>query len=127
MPQEQGPPLFDLNEALDRVDDDRSLFTEIVAIFAEDHLLQLQRLRDAVQNRDSKGLEEAAHSIKGSVSMFAAPRLTEQAAAFERMGRDGTVAEAEPGLEDFESALSGLVHQLQTAAATLTDPPAPDA
>ena len=62
-------------------------------------------LREAVQRRDAAGIERAAHSLKGSVSTFAAKDAVDAASKLEVIGRDAR-------LEVADAAGASLVHEV---------------
>jgi HPt (histidine-containing phosphotransfer) domain-containing protein len=55
----------------------------------------LAAIGKAIRQRDARGLQMAAHALKGSVGNFDARRAFESARRLEEMGRRGELAEAE--------------------------------
>jgi HPt (histidine-containing phosphotransfer) domain-containing protein len=55
----------------------------------------LEDIREALQKRDAKALEIAAHSLKGSVGNFFSQGARETAQQLESRGRSGDLAGAE--------------------------------
>jgi CheY-like chemotaxis protein len=76
-------PLIDWELALETVDNDRELLSEIYdAVFIEIPPL-LEKLSLAIEHQDTETIQRAAHSIKGGASGLAAIRTQQAAAAIE--------------------------------------------
>jgi len=110
-----GGPAFDLNRALARMDGDLDLLKELVGIFLQDAPVLLQRIEDSLTQKDARGMERAAHALKGSVGNFAADTTQELARRLENLGRTNRVEEALPVLAELKQELERLhpeLHQL---------------
>ena len=70
-PAEQHDAL-DLASALDRVEGDRGLFEELVALFSEETVKTTQEIHAAVRSGNQKLLERLAHTLKGASSNIGA-------------------------------------------------------
>ena len=92
---EPAPPPFDRKLALDRVDGDASLLADLAQIFLDECPRMLGAIQEAVQRRDAAAIERAAHSLKGSVSTFAAKDAVDAALKLEIIGRDARIEVAE--------------------------------
>ena len=92
------PPLglqsFDPDDVLGRVEGNRELLAELVDIFRAECPRLLVNLRHSVEIGDARGVQEAAHAIKGTVGNFGAPAASEAARALEVMGQAGALAGA---------------------------------
>jgi CheY-like chemotaxis protein len=111
---EKKPPevAFDLNAALARVEGDRELLKEIATFFIDDSPRLLLAIRELIAQRDSKGLELAAHTLKGTVSNFNAQAAFAAALQLENIGRSGDLANAEAAyiaLEQESARLQGAL------------------
>jgi len=71
--------VFDLSKALEIVDGDSELFKELVELFLKNVPDNLAQIRHGLAKSDANVVERAAHSLKGSVSNFAATRAFEAA------------------------------------------------
>jgi HPt (histidine-containing phosphotransfer) domain-containing protein len=94
---------------------DAGLAGEVAGLFVEDAPRLLGELREAVGRGDARGVERAAHALKGSVGYFGVGAVTEAAAGLERMGREGelggageALAGVEAGVRRLMGALAGL-------------------
>lgn len=99
---------LDVALALSRVGGDVELLKEVVDLFLDDYPSTFEKIKSAVENRDSTALEHHAHSLKGSVSTFGAQRAFDAAFTLEKQGRSGDLASAPANLEELEKALGDL-------------------
>jgi HPt (histidine-containing phosphotransfer) domain-containing protein len=79
---------------LSRLDGDEELLVELIDAFLAESEGLLDRVADAVDRRDAARLERAAHSVKGTVSLFGHREATEAAQTLESMGRAGELRDA---------------------------------
>jgi two-component system sensor histidine kinase/response regulator len=107
--------VVDREVALARVDGDEGLLADLAKLFCEESPKLLSAVQDAVAKRDTAALKRAAHSLKGSISTFAARDATEAALRLEDLARAGELAGAEDAyrllvaqVERLKQALEGL-------------------
>ena len=100
--------------ALERVDGDRELLGEIIALFQEDVGPLVKELEAAVKARDAEGIMRAAHRLKGSVATFAAKPATAAAFRLETMGRDGDIGNVDAAFSDLQAELARLHPALES-------------
>lgn len=100
--------VFDLDEALENIGGDMDLLKEILEIFLDDYPNQMEQIQEGILAGDSKAVEQAAHSLKGSVANFAAGRAREAAYRLEVLGREGNLGEAKEALADLEREIGDL-------------------
>ncbi len=101
--------VFDMTEALENVGEDMDLLKEIIEIFLKDFPNQMEQIKEGILAGDSNVVEQAAHSLKGSVANFAAKRTYEAAYRLEVFGREGNLGEAKEALADLEREIGDLV------------------
>ena len=58
--------VLDLNEFLERVQDDKELLLELLDIFSDDYQKKRVQLEEAVNKNDSEQIKSVAHSLKGA-------------------------------------------------------------
>ena len=109
--------VFDRARALEYVSGSEELLAEIAAVFLEHAPKILAEAHMAIASRDPKMLERAAHTLKGSVSMFGAEAAREAAQELECLGRAGTV----DGADAMYATLEGEVARLCAALAEISD------
>lgn len=107
--------VIDYSAAIRHLEGDVDLLKEIAEMFLEESPALMDQMREAASRGDSKTLERAAHTIKGSVGNFAAKPAFEAAQRLEDIGREGKlddVAEAysilEREMEMLKPALAAL-------------------
>lgn len=100
--------VFDLPEALARIDGDRELFLTLADLFLQESPKEFAAVRAALSSHDSAGLARAAHKLKGSVMQFCAPRLFGSTKHLEELGRQGRLAAAEPVCTEVARQLAEL-------------------
>jgi HPt (histidine-containing phosphotransfer) domain-containing protein len=98
--------------ALARVGGDEELLSEIAEIFLDQCPEALSEVRAAVESKDPVTLQEAAHSLKGSVGNFGAKDAFDAALRLEMMGRQQNLTDSTAALADLERALENLQPQL---------------
>jgi len=100
--------VFDQVTALTRVEGDTELLLEIIEVFLDDSPRLMGRIREALKRKDLKSLEQAAHTLKGSVGNFGAPIAHAAALELEKIGREGDVERAEKAWMELEEAMGQL-------------------
>jgi two-component system, sensor histidine kinase and response regulator len=103
---------LDESMALSRVGGDADLLCEVIDLFLDDYPHSLEKIREAVHTGDQSGVEQHAHSLKGSVSIFGAQAAVDAAFSLEKQGRSGDLNAAPDGLQRLEQALAHLKPEL---------------
>ena len=112
--------MFDLTEALDRVDGDKVLLSEMAELFLESYPGYLSRIKEALVQEDPLALTQAAHALKGSVGNFTTREPFEVARALEQIGRHGDIGQASQVVVKLEHALSQLTPELENLRLEVT-------
>ena len=102
------PALFNEAEALCFVDGDRDLLGQLAVSFCEHTPLLQQNLKDALANRDRRAAIIAAHTLKGSARMFAAPDMVAAALAAESAAKAEDWPQLEAASRKVEQELARL-------------------
>ena len=105
--------IFDEGSVMKYVGGDAELLGEIIKIFMADYPKHLSRIRRAIMDCDAKGLEQAAHAIKGSVANLFASRAVEASAKLEEMGRNGALTGAEEACSELDAEIEQLRQALK--------------
>ena len=79
---------------------------ELVRVFLDDSVIQLERLRVAVESSDCSEVAEAAHRLKGAGGNVGAEILAEVCHDVEVAGRSGSVEALGKGLEAIDRELN---------------------
>ena len=110
--------IFNLEEALARVDDDRKLFVTLAEMFLEQAPKNLAAVQDALRARNAEAVAGTAHYLKGSVMQFASPPLVAMLKDLEVLGKGGDFAAAATIYERVETGLQQLLGCLQGVVTT---------
>src|SRR3954447_24500712 len=78
--------LVDFAAVLSRLGGDTVLLRELASIFLQEYPALLGEMGDAIAASDAESLQRAAHSLKGSVSNFAVPAVTDAVFCLEIIG-----------------------------------------
>jgi len=111
---EAGDPVFNPDRALSRLDGDRRLLREIIAIIRADAPKSLAKIRKAALAGDADALWRAAHTLKGSLGTIDAPRASGAAEELEHAARAGRVADCAALVETVAREMTALQHALST-------------
>lgn len=112
MPVDANKPAFDRAAALARVGGDAVLLKELAELFRDECPRSLLQLHAALDREDPKGVQSAAHGLKGAVSTFGAEPSMDAALCLERLGREAQLGEARQALAELEQALASLQTEL---------------
>jgi CheY-like chemotaxis protein/HPt (histidine-containing phosphotransfer) domain-containing protein len=99
-----APMEFDKDEALKRVGGSDNILRELVELFRVECPKQMDEILQQRAAGDLSRLARAAHTLKGSVSIFAAQAAYDAALRIEKMGRAGNASE-------FDQAWADLQHE----------------
>lgn len=111
--EQQSDAVFNFDGALEHAGGDKDLFCQLCALFLEEAPTLMTSIREAVDTEDAPLLRRAAHTLKGSVSVFCADEAREAALELETMGRDSNLN----GVRERYSRLSDAMGRLEHALA----------
>jgi HPt (histidine-containing phosphotransfer) domain-containing protein len=109
----QSGPVFDINGALEHAGGDKDLFCQLCALFLQESPTLMTSIKEAVEAEDAPLLRRAAHTLKGSISVFCADEARQAAFELETMGRDSNLN----GVRECFSRLSEAMGKLESALA----------
>jgi signal transduction histidine kinase/DNA-binding response OmpR family regulator/HPt (histidine-containing phosphotransfer) domain-containing protein len=104
---------FDRDEALRNVGGSEAVLTEMIELFAAEGPKQMADIAAAYDSGDSHALMRAAHTLKGSLSLFAAEPATAAARRIEMMARDGKLDEYPEAWVDLERHIAEVFSALR--------------
>jgi HPt (histidine-containing phosphotransfer) domain-containing protein len=102
-----------MEELLSRVEQDRELLHELLAIFVDEFPLRLEELRDALARQDLRQGMIVSHALKGMLSNLSIVQAAWCAAQMEQMARNGQAAAFVEAFTVFEQEVQGLIPELQ--------------
>lgn len=88
--------VFNLAEALTRVDEDEDLFQTLAELFIEQAPLDMAAAQAALDAGDAETLARTAHRMKGAILQFSAPALFEATKQLEALGKAGSIDDSKP-------------------------------
>jgi CheY-like chemotaxis protein len=91
-----------------RFEGEQDLLRDVVNLFLDECPTLLDGVRGAVERADARGLEQAAHKLKGTVANFSARAAYDAALCLEVMGREGHLERARETLGQLDFALQEL-------------------
>jgi signal transduction histidine kinase/DNA-binding response OmpR family regulator len=103
---------FDRTATMSRLGDDEELLLEAAGAFVEEAGVLLEEVRRAVAEEDAPGLRLAAHSLKGSASIFGADKLVATAKWVEEMAHEERVSEVDDAVWLLENEAQQLMSEL---------------
>jgi PAS domain S-box-containing protein len=109
-PERKG---FDLELALQSVEDDQALLRDVIGVFLDECPMLLQDLDKAIDRADAAALRLAAHTVKGATRIFGNRALTEIAKVLEERGARQQLDDAPELTRKLRGELEHLTVQLR--------------
>jgi CheY-like chemotaxis protein len=110
-PSIASPPkaeVLDKRSILSAFEGDNALIREVLGLFLEECPQQMSAIREAVESSDAVKISRTSHSLKGSLSNFAAAGAFQAAQNLERLGREGMVNKAGEAFQVLKEQMSLL-------------------
>lgn len=85
-------PVFSLDEALARIDDDRETFQMMIELLMEHGPKDLADARVALDVGSAAGLARSSHRLKGAILQFCAPAALQACKGLEEAAKAGNLA-----------------------------------
>ncbi len=105
---------IDLEELLERTENDLELMRDLLSIFKEEFPQRHQALREAVESLNTAQVVMEAHSLKGMLSNLAAVEAATAVGELERLGRKNETSGFRESLSHFEVIAKELLRQVET-------------
>lgn len=109
--------IFNLDEALARVDDDMEFLCTLMTMLLEQAPNDLVAIQAAIAAGDPAAVARTAHHLKGAVLQFSSPALYESLKELEGLGRAGRLSDAAPVYAHVETGLQQLLDALRAILA----------
>lgn len=103
---------FDREALWGRVDQDRALLRELVAVFAEETPQLLARIEEGIRAGLAGDVRKASHKLKGSLLQFSAGSAAAAAQELEGKAQSGPLAGAAPLLDRLKHEIELLQEDL---------------
>lgn len=88
-------------------------FSMLIETFANDSVVRIECIRDAVSGGNPDEIRRAAHSFKGSASNMGAPQLTELCRTLEDKGHSGDTQGCDELVGRIEDEFRAVAEQLR--------------
>lgn len=103
--------VFDIDDAIDRVDGDHDLYFEIYDMFLEDQAAQVQDIRLAAESKSALDLEHKAHAIKSALGNLGARRAHKCAYDLELAGKKDEFSNIQALINTFEQEVAAYIKE----------------
>ena len=103
---------MDQERALENVGGNREILNEMIDLFVNECPKQMQEIKSAHTAGDLPRLTRSAHTLKGSVALFAADEATAAAKRIEFMGRNNNVEEFDAAWAELQEDIDQLMSKL---------------
>ncbi len=120
-PRSSSRSVFDAVGALERSGGDETILAELIELFLGDGLKLVAEMRTAVEQNDADSLERAAHTLRGVVRIFGAPRVCDLAMEIETMAAEGRVGDVRRSLDAVRDAVDELCDAMRVYVAGQLD------
>ena len=112
--------VIDLEVAMDRIHGGMDSVKKMAEILMTECPKMVQEVRDSIESGEAVRIQRAAHTLKGSASIFGARRVVQSAAKVETMGRENSGRENDDedrkqGLADLEREVDLMISVIKCA------------
>lgn len=84
--------ILDLQDVMERVQDDRELLMELLDIFSDDYVEKRELLNDLLKDNNAEEVRNIAHSIKGAAGNISAKAIHATCEQMERLAEEKNLA-----------------------------------
>ncbi len=103
--EEKNKLSFDLDKALETVDQDKEFLKELMDIFKSDYPQKLSKISRAIKEKDFKTLNETAHGLKGAAGNLYLTKVYELTLQLEKKGKENKIEGAKEIYQELEEEL----------------------
>jgi len=104
--------ILDINEFLERIQNDKALLWELLDIFVADFQQKRTPLYEALLDNDAPGVRKFAHALKGSAANISAHQLSGVLLELEKKGKNNTLTGANDLLADMDKKFEALLARI---------------
>lgn len=97
---------------------DKELFNSMSRSFLDQYRQLVQRLEQAIQTRNAREVELAAHRLGGTLTYFDPANTSQLAARLEEMGRQGSLEDADKCFQELSQNIDRLAAAFEECLAT---------
>jgi len=106
--------ILDVNEFMERVQDDKELLLELLDIFVSDYQEKEKLMKIAVSGNDHEQIKNIAHSLKGASGNISAKKLRETFVKFEELGKNNDTSVADELLSTMNQQFEELSVRIES-------------
>jgi HPt (histidine-containing phosphotransfer) domain-containing protein len=99
--------------ALERVDGDVELYDEIVQVFVDDAPVQLNKLKDALEEPNIEVVHRQAHSLKSSAANIGAEAMSEVAYKMEKSALSESLEVLKSMFAELQEAFEAVLAEIE--------------
>ena len=107
--------IIDMDDVMERVQDDRELLMELLDIFQNDYIIKRKLFGEYLAAQDAEQLRDVAHSLKGASGNISATQMFATCMKIEKMADDNILE----GLGELFQTLDKQFEDLQACIAEL--------
>ena len=115
--------MINFNSVLENFGGDEELLLNTIDLSLKLIPQHVEKIRRSISEKDAKGLEISAHTLKGSLSIYLYSPITNIAFTLEKMGRGNTFDNASENLSNLENELICFYKNLESFSAKNQLPP----
>jgi HPt (histidine-containing phosphotransfer) domain-containing protein len=108
---------WNIQDLLERLDNDRAFLCELLTIFRQDSETSMSTAKQALTVKDLRGLERAAHTLKGMMRNLAMDHSADVAGNLETAAREGKIEAAVALFKQLEHAMQQLLPEVDAQLA----------
>lgn len=105
---EEGQPLLNREEIMDRLGNDETLLQSIIHLFYETYPAYLTEIENAISAGNANDLEKSAHALKGTIGNFTVSNAYQTALHLEKMGQQNCLNEADSTYQTLKQEINTL-------------------
>lgn len=106
--------ILDVNEFMERVQDDKELLLELLDIFVSDYQEKEKLMKIAVSGNDHEQIKSIAHSLKGASGNISAKKLRETFMKLEELGKNNDTSGADELLSTMNQQFEELLVRIES-------------
>jgi two-component system sensor histidine kinase/response regulator len=104
---------LNIDVALEHVDGDRELLSELASVFVQDCPRLMKEADEAILQRDFSLLERAAHTLKGRLAFFGISKLRDRLAELEMMSQEQNLGQAAPMVLEIKTEMKSVLPEIE--------------
>jgi len=113
--------VIDVDEAMERVQDDKELFLELLDIFQGDYEEKRPGLMESVKSNNADQIRDVAHSIKGAAGNISAKQIQSCCAEIELLAEKNELDNIQQKIDGLQGAYEKLKVEISEIKETMSE------